>query len=191
MIKIICCWAATVLILVSGQVRAGEGMIRHVYSDWRPMCYTDDNGRASGLLPDIARIVMEEELGLTLEGYARPWKRAQKEVETGESDFLITVATKARREYALVSESVFYQLPLYIYTYRGHEKQTAIDAIKDVSDIKRLNLVPVTNLGNGWHKENIDDHGINTHYAGKEENILYLLANRRADIVIDAKVPTN
>jgi len=165
--------------------------ISYSVSGWKPMAYINETNEPKGLLVGIAREVMEKEMGLNLVVKVRPWKRAQKEVETGESDFLITVATKARKNYALVSENVFYSLPLYIYTYKNHEKRKEIDAIKSVRDIKKLNLMPVTNLGNGWHKENVDVYGIDTHYAGKEENILFLLANKRADIVIDAVVPTN
>lgn len=170
---------------------AAAGEIVFAVSDWRPMAYQDETGQARGLLVEIAREVMEKEMGLDLAVRFLPWKRAQKEVEFGKSDFLITVPTKARKAYAAVSGQVFYRLPLHIYTWAGHPKRREIDAIRTAEDIKRLNLVPVTNLGNGWHREQVDAQGIETHYAGKEENILFLLAYKRADIVIDAVVPTN
>jgi len=165
--------------------------IVYVSPKWIPMTYTNLTGRRSGLLVDIAREVFERELGLNLICIERPWKRAQMEVKSGISDFIITVATSSRRKYALAGKHVFYTLPLYIYTYAGHEKLEAINGIRSARDIKRLKLRPVTNLGNGWHKDNIDDKGINTHYVGEENHILLFLANKRADIMIDAVVPTN
>ncbi len=165
--------------------------IIYVSHQWVPMTYTNEAGRRSGLLVDIAREVFERELGLNLICIERPWKRAQLEVENGTSDFIITVATPSRKKYALSGTHAFYTLPLYVYTYAGHEKLDAIHGIRSARDIKALNLRPVTNLGNGWHKDNIDAHGIHTHYVGKEDNILLFLANKRADIMIDAVVPTN
>jgi len=161
------------------------------FSNWVPMVYMDGFGRGQGVLVDIAREVFEKELGLNLICIERPWKRAQLQVEKGDSDFIITVATASRKKYALAGKHVFYTLPLYIYTYAGHEKLGAIHKIQSVRDIKELRLKPVTNLGNGWHKDNVDAYGINTHYVGKEDNILLFLAMKRADIMIDAVVPTN
>ncbi|MCG8618105.1 MAG: transporter substrate-binding domain-containing protein [Desulfobacterales bacterium] len=175
----------------SPQVYANGKYITLTFAEWKPMGQMDETGECLGLLPDISRAVFEEELGFRLICQERPWKRAQLEVELGASDFMITVPTESRKVYALVSQSVFYTLPLYIYTYGGHDKLKEINKIRSAADIKALNLVPVTNLGNGWHKDNVDVHGINTHYVGKEINILRFLATKRADIMIDAVTPTN
>ncbi len=175
----------------SGHAGAAGKTIFFSYPEWVPMGYEDGVGKGRGLMVEIAREVMEKELGLTLVCRFRPWKRAQKEVEKGISDFLITVSTPSRQKYALTSDQPFYSLPLYVYTYANHEKLEQIHRIQTGRDIKALGLKPVTNLGNGWHKDNIDIHGIDTHYVDKEENILLFLANRRADIMIDAVVPTN
>ncbi|HCY83781.1 MAG TPA: hypothetical protein DHV36_01450 [Desulfobacteraceae bacterium] len=180
-------------LLISGipKVCADNTFITLTFADWVPMGYQDDTGACRGLLSEIARAVFEDELGLRLNCHERPWKRAQLEVALGQSDFMLTVPTASRKAYARVSQSVFYTLPLYIYTYAGHEKLEDIHNIRSAKDIKALNLIPVTNLGNGWHKDNVDVHGINTHYVGKEINILLFLATKRADIMIDAVTPTN
>ena len=173
---------------------AGHAESRPVFlalSEWVPMAYEDDRGQPQGLLVEIVREVVEREMGLTLAVKFLPWVRAQKEVEFGQSDVLITVPTEERLAYALASDRPFYRLPLFIYTYKDHLLLPRINQIRTVSDIKSLKLVPVTNLGNGWHREHIDAYGINTHYAAKEANILQLLALKRGDIVIDAAVPTN
>lgn len=161
------------------------------FAPWPPMGYTGETGRCRGLFPDISRAVFEEELGIRLDCRERPWKRAQLEVEFGHSDVMLTVPTASRRVYSLVSQDPFYSLPLYIYTYAGHEKLPDINHITSARDIKRLNLLPVTNLGNGWHRDNVDIHGIPTYYVGDEETTLHFLASRRADIMIDGVTATN
>ena len=177
--------------LNEGQAAENNGKIIMTFSEWIPMAQVDSWGNGYGLMPEIAKAVFEDELGISVGFRVRPWKRAQIDVEKGRSDFMITVATESRKRYALPSTKPFYKLPLYIYTYAGHEKLEAINGIQSAEDIKALKLIPVTNLGNGWHKDNIDAHGINTHYVGKEESILMFLASKRADIMIDAVVPTN
>jgi len=165
--------------------------ISFVFGRWVPLDYVDDSGRGCGLLVDIAREVFEQELGLNLVCIKRPWKRAQLEVKNGTSDFMVTVSTKARKAYAIASQQAFCSLPLYVYTYSGHRQMEAIHRIRSAGDIRTLKLRPVSNLGNGWQKDNIDAAGIYTHYVGTDENVLLFLANKRADIMIDALIPTN
>jgi len=106
------------------------------------MVYMDGFGRGQGVLVDIAREVFEKELGLNLICIERPWKRAQLQVEKGDSDFIITVATASRKKYALAGKHVFYTLPLYIYTYAGHEKLGAIHKIQSVRAMRSLRISP-------------------------------------------------
>lgn len=184
------------IVLISFVLAPGAGLasgrvISFAFHQWKPMIYIDEKKEGQGVMADIAREVFEDGMGLKLLYNERPWSRAQLEVKNGDTDFIITVPTPERRGYALVSAQPFYSLSFYIYTYRGHEKLDKINRIKTAADIKDLNLVPVTNLGNGWHKQNIDIHGINTHYVGKEKHILLFLANRRADIMIDVRLPTD
>jgi len=165
--------------------------ISFAFGRWVPMDHVDDSGRGCGVLVDIAREVFENELGLKLVCIERPWKRAQLEVKNGTSDFMVTVSTEARNAYALASQQAFYSLPLFVYTYSGHRQMAAIHKIRSAGDIRALRLRSVSNLGNGWHKDNIDAAGICTHYVGTDENVLLFLANKRADIMIDALIPTN
>lgn len=62
-----------------------------------------------------------------------------------------------------------------LYTYKDHPKLDEIKQIKEVIDIKKLNLKPISNLGNGWHKQNIDIYGIKTLYVKEDENIIQVL----------------
>ncbi len=96
---------------------------------WIPFCYIDKQGNVEGLYIDLLKEIFETEMGFKLEYKILPWKRAQLEVMNGTADFLVTVATKERLEYAIKSEYPILQLYLYVYTYKGHPK---LDVIKTI-----------------------------------------------------------
>ncbi len=160
------------------------GKISFASSEWQPFSY-EDRGERKGLYIDILKQVFEVELGGELHCQFSPWKRAQLKVKTGIADFLVTVPTDKRLEYAIKSEHPILQLYLYVYTYKDHPRLDAIQTISSGMDIKRLNLTPVTNFGNGWHKNNIDKYGVKTIYVPNEENAFRFLALKRADITIE------
>ena len=53
---------------------------------------------------DILKEIFENQMGYILEFKELPWKRAQKNVEKGAADLLVTVVTKERLEYAIKSD---------------------------------------------------------------------------------------
>lgn len=138
-----------------------------------------------GLYADILNDVIGKRMGLSWNGTLLPWKRAQSEVQLGNADLTITVPTEERLAYALASERPVFEAYLHVYTYKDHPRLKEIRKIRSAEDIRRLSLVPVTNLGNNWHQEQIDSAGVLTHYAPADENIARFLAARRADIMID------
>lgn len=139
-----------------------------------------------GLFVELVEEIFAKELGYRVVIEQYPWKRAQQNVKEGIADITVSVPTAERLEYALKSDRPIYRMYLNIYTYAGHPKLAEIRKIKTVQDINSLKLKPVTNLGNGWHKENIDDAGVTTFYVPNDENLVQFLAFRRADIMIDA-----
>lgn len=165
--------------------------ITYAFAAWTPIVYMDHNGVSKGLFIEMLNELFVKKLKMNLDVNSVPWIRAQKYVEDGIADFLITVPTEERLKYAVASEVSFFNLYLHVYTYKNHEKINEIKKIKTAQDIKRLGLIPVSNLGNGWHKENIDSFGINTHYVSQDDNIARFLASKRSDIMIDAPVPMN
>lgn len=160
-------------------------------SYWPPIAFVDNNGIGQGLYNDILQEIFVNTLGMKLEHKELPWKRVQLEVKRGVTDCFISVPTEDRLAYAVQSEAPFFLLYLYVYTYKDHPKLKEIENITSAEDIKRLGLTPVTNLGNDWHKENIDSAGVDTFYAPAEQNASFFLAKKRADIMIDAVLPTN
>lgn len=178
-------------VLLSAAVSYGDTkQIRFAFHKWPPVVYLDDNGRPAGLYYDLLSEVLEKKLDMVIIPQQLPWKRCQTNVRDGESDFILTVATDERLDYAVKSELPFYELYLYVFTYSGHPKLPNIRSIQSASDIKALDLIAVTNLGNGWHKAHIDSAGVTTRYLRQEDNSLKFLANKRADIMIDGLIST-
>lgn len=166
--------------------------------DWFPIIYKkgeikdnlDSCGHYNGLFIEILNKIFKEKLKLNLNCRVLPWKRAQTSVKMGKTDFLITVPTESRLDYSIKSNEPIFQLYMQVYTYKDHKLLDEIKKIKTVEDIIRLKLTAVTNLGNEWHHENIDVHGVPTHHL-RDENLVEFLAAKRADILIDSIISTN
>lgn len=161
--------------------------IRMKYSSakWIPFSYIDESGTPQGLYIDLLHEIFTKQLGIEIEYQQLPWKRAQYSVEFGKADFLITIKSEKRLQYATPSELPLLRLYLNVFTYKNHEKFAEIEKISSGEDIKTLNIIPVTNIGNGWHKTNIDSYGVATHYVSDEESAFKVVASKRADITIE------
>ena len=160
--------------------------------DWYPFYYRDAaSGRLRGVWIDMLHLLFEKELGWRVRTVRRPWPRAQSEVRSGQTDFLITASTSARRRYALATAAPFFQLRLHLYTYAGHPRIEAIEKIRNVEDVKRLGLTLVSNQGNGWHREHMEERGVKTIYVMGDEQMVRFLALKRADGMVDVAPTMN
>jgi polar amino acid transport system substrate-binding protein len=158
---------------------------------WKPYIYQDGNGMAQGVYIDILKAIFEEGLQLPVSYADYPWKRAQTAVKDGLADLIITIATPDRLQYAVKSELPVLEMFLHVYTYKDHPRLADIRTIRSGGDILAMRLKPVTNLGNVWHKNNIDHLGVETHYVPSEENAFLFLAAKRADITIEPLIAGN
>ena len=164
-----------------------EGQDRIVYASasWVPYAYVDKDGTARGVYVDILKAVFEDGLSIQVDYQEYPWKRAQALAKDGLVDIFITVATAERLQYMVKSKSPVLAMYLHVYTYAGHPQLAAIQEIRSGEDVLELGLIPVTNLGNVWHRNNIDRLGVQTHYVPSEDNAFLFLAARLADITIE------
>jgi polar amino acid transport system substrate-binding protein len=154
-------------------------------STWIPFTYLDDDDQPQGLYLDIVKEIFERHLDMEVVFEDVPWKRAQYYVAEGQADFLITVPTDERLQYATASELSILQLFLHVYTYKNHPQLEQIKNISSGKDIKDLGLTPVSNIGNIWHNKNIDSFGVSTQYVDNEESAFNVLAIKRADLTIE------
>ena len=141
----------------------------------------------SGLLVEILDEIFKQlDMPYAVEVY--PWARAQATVQAGRADMLVTVPTDERRGYALVSEQSVFPMFMQVYARKDHPRLTEIRRIKSAQDIVALDLVAISNLGNGWHKANIEAAGVKTYYGTNDESAARMLAARRGDILVDSAV---
>lgn len=164
--------------------------VTFTFTEWKPVFYLDQNKRMRGVYAEILIELFEKKLGMKIRYEMAPWKRCQHYIQTGDADITIMLPTEERLQYAVKSALPLYQFSLNIFTYKNHPKLEEIKKITSPQDIKRLNLIPATNLGNGWHKNNIDKHGIDTHYLSEDIQLFEYLSRQRADMVIDLLVPS-
>ena len=164
--------------------------IHFVCPEWKPMFFSEGE-KIKGLYTEYLETIFKKNMNIKVKYSIVPWKRAQLYVEKGGADLILTVPTKKRLKFSIKNVKPIYQMYLHIYTYKNHKQINQIRKIKSAKDILKLDLTPVTNLGNGWHKQHIDSYGINTYYVPKEDNIVKFLASKRADIMIEAVIPTN
>lgn len=173
-------------ISISSQA-AGNAPIRFAMTDSPPLATAAPEAASGmkGLYPDILDEILTKRMGLQWTGAFVPWKRVQLEVQTGSADVFITVPSDERKAYAIPSTRPVFEEFLHVYTYKDHPKIREIRKIKTADDIQRLGLIPVSNIGNHWHQENIDAHGIETRHVPSEEILARFLAAKRADIMIE------
>ena len=69
------------------------------WSDAEPICW-EENGVPQGLEVEIAEKVLTN-LGIKVKHVFVPWARAQKMVETGEADMMMTTPNDSRFKYAI------------------------------------------------------------------------------------------
>jgi len=164
-----------------------------VNKPWTPY-YTYPDGlenKPSGLFAELVDILFTRELGMEVEQLRLPWKRAQSAVEVGDADFMVTISTPARDEYAYTTIIPLHRMFLHLYTYADHPKADQIVRIRTAEDIRRLGLTLAANLGDSWYEANIAEAGIRTHYISNDGNIAKFVAAKRADGMLGAVLATD
>jgi ABC-type amino acid transport substrate-binding protein len=179
---------ATLCILASGVTAAttdARKTIVFASPQWAPYVFQNGKGTTQGVYIDILNEIFAKNLQLPVTYIEYPWKRAQIAVKEGLADLIITVATPDRLQYAVRSDSPVLEMYLHVFTYTRNPRLSEIESITSGEDILKMGLIPVTNLGNVWHKNHIDHLGVATRYVPNEENAFLFLAAQRADITIE------
>ncbi len=191
----ICIFACSLITIYSSplysQSKEEGNKLTFAHLEWKPYTYTDANGQSVGIFVDVMKEIFEKRLSIKVVARNRPWKRAQLEVRDGDADVIITVPTQERLDYAQKSKSVVFPLYQSLFTYNNHPKLIEIQNIKTIEDILRLKLKAVSNLGNSWHKKNIQMLGVPTKLVSEDEKMIKILAHQRADILIDETIAIN
>ncbi len=163
----------------------GENHISWVFTDYPPANYKTENGEIAGFFYEIVTEAFEDRLEIALDISILPWKRCQMMVEQGQADILVTTATDDRLEYAIRTNEAVLIKRLNIYTYSDHKDIETINTLKKTEEIEENNLSVISYLGNGWAKNVLESKNIPVDYAKNNEGMYQMLANRRADILIE------
>ncbi|WP_374307718.1 substrate-binding periplasmic protein [Dongia sp.] len=159
--------------------RAKEPLHLVFAADLIPLSF-EDGGVARGILIDVAREVFEHRLGLTVDAALYPWERAQQMVKRGEADGFITVATKARAEYANCGRIPVLRAQLHPLIRSDHARRQEIAAATNLAALKPFSIVSY--FGNGWAKQNLADFDVI--YATDFQASLRGLAQGRGDLAL-------
>lgn len=170
---------------------AAVDTIHVAYTIAKPYAYSDEKEVFQGMLREIMDEVFTRELRVEIIAKHYPWARTQKCVENGTADIMVTLPTRERLTYSVATKQPLYSLHFYLYTYVGHNRIQEIGQIKNARDIKKMDLLSVSRLGNGWYKRNIASHGVRTHYITGSKSIFHFLALKRADIAIELAEVSN
>lgn len=160
--------------------------LRLAVSDNYAPLYMLDNGRASGLVVDILRTVLQRQMGLMVEIDPFPWARAQMLVQRGEYDALCTIPTPERLQYTVASAEAVLVNNFRLFVHRDNPLLPQLRQVRSLPELLALKPSAVSYSGSGWSKANLSSIGVVL--TGTFDNVMRLLLARRADIVIDGEV---
>ena len=145
----------------------------------------EEDGVPMGIQVDIVDYCLKQ-LGINPIHKFYPWARAQKLVETGEADLMVTVANNARFEYAIFGKETTHitEINLFIPKVNFELKEKAKN-FKILEDLKPYKLIDY--IGNGWQMDYMKkEHGFNVELVPKMEQIPQTLLAGRYDMVMAA-----
>lgn len=170
---------------------ASKPVIKWAFDPWAPLHEKEKSGRTQGLIAEIVKAVLVDELGYEIEYHQLPWKRAQALVKTSSLDFMVTVPTNERLQYAHANTKPLHILHSVIYTNQDHPRMEEIKSIESLNDIVFKEFQVISSLGNGWVEDKLEPLGGKIFYAENYTNALKMLDRRRGDITIDVEPTTN
>lgn len=169
------------LLLAAGQMARADMPMRLVFAaELTPLSFAGDDGKAHGILVDVARTVFADRLGMPVDVALYPWERAQHMVQEGAADGFITIATKARAVYANCGRIPVLRAPLHPLVRIDHPRHKEMAAARNLAELKPFNIVSY--MGNGWAKQNLD--GFDVYYASDFQASLRGLALGRGDLAL-------
>ena len=162
-----------------------QPVVKWVYmADAEPINWVE-NGIAKGIEVEIVDYVMGR-LGIKVKHEFYPWKRAQKRIEKGDADCMITTPTPARFKYAVFGKENI--LPNYwnLFIKKGDTRMVdKIAGLKKLEDLKPFVLLDF--IGNGWTNAFLKKRdGFNIYEVARLEQIPLMIASGRAEIVINS-----
>ncbi len=174
-------WVIGVCLALGGSAQAGDqAEFTLAYDSFAPYIWSDE-GVARGVYVDILTEALEERLDISVTFEAYPWRRAQRSVERGEADGMITWPTETRLQYTKSSTVPLVVAEVGLFTNEDHPRFEEMKGIKDLSGIEGYSIL--TYLGDGWAETALRDHQVD--FDGHDfPHVLNKLAFRRGDVFV-------
>lgn len=158
-------WVLTMVLALSGFMAFGfsasvsaETLRVALNSSWSPYSVGDGN-EVDGLLVSLTREIIEKRMGHSVVGVGLPWSRAQRDVENGRLDALVTYASPSRLAYTNASREVMYTLETRAFVRVGSEAEIAIKMNPEIKTHRHFTHCMI--LGDGWSKAFLEQNNIN------------------------------
>ncbi len=172
-------WVVFAILAMASPVFADDVMKFAFGNDAPPFAWEED-GQIYGLLPDIAREVVEKGMGIKVSVHLHPWKRSQHLVRQGILDAHITNGP-LRKEWAEHSSEVVMVLKHVLYVKAGGSKFNELKKVQKIEDLKPFKLVD--HRGSAWAQKNLIEKGINVHLVADFDTMYRMVAKGRVDAV--------
>ena len=157
-------------------------------SDWPPYSYGE--GRSvQGILPALMTEIVEKRMGMKISHYGYPWNRAQRAVETGKLDTMVTVPTESRFAFSRTSGNTVYTIEMRAVVARGSAAEQEINAALQPKSLRKLRLCDI--MGNGWGERFAAKNNLKPIISSKMSSCLRMTANGRTDVTIQSVAVAN
>lgn len=154
-----------------------------------PLCW-EENGKPMGEQPEIAQYVLSK-LNIKAKFLFLPWARAQKMVESGEADLMMTTPSKARFEFAVFGKEM--TTPNYWNIFVKKSNSAVIEKARKFEKLEDLKPYSILDfIGNGWtgaYLKAADGYKIDL--APKMTQLVQKLAAGRGDLTINSSTSIN
>ncbi|MCP4345760.1 MAG: transporter substrate-binding domain-containing protein [Desulfobacterales bacterium] len=175
----------SVIVGIHFSAMAGPSTVTWVYMDKAEPHNWNENGVAKGIQVEIAESVLGQ-LGIQVIHKFYPWERAQRMVEKGKADAMMTTPTSARFKYAVFGKENV--LPNYwnLFIRKGNTRmEKAVAGMTKLEDLKGYRILDF--IGNGWTAAFMKKPGGYTVYeVATMGQIPLMLANGREDLAINS-----
>lgn len=150
-------------------------------SDWPPYSFGSGDS-VDGILPRLAKAILEENMGVKTTVIGLPWKRVQRGVEKGAYDAMITVPTNRRLDYARSSGETVFILDMRPIVRKGADIPDLLPRERTAGALKSLRVCDI--LGNGWAENFYRNLNVGYETASTVESCLRMISGGRADILV-------
>lgn len=123
--------------LAMGTFPAQAADLKMVYFNaFPPVSFENAAHEITGILPDMMSDLLGKRLNMPVAMQGMPWARAQASVQDGSADGFCTLATPARRDYALFTTRAVVTFKTRLFYAAANARRNDIEAIRTIDQLK-------------------------------------------------------